>query len=222
MNSTVLSTEYTKDNDARDSAASTSVMTSVYITISVVVVTITCVVLVMIIVYSRKKREKAESNNKQMEVQQINSVNSAQEQPGAITLESWLNNVGLTKYYTVFVENGFGDGHRTNAALLDLNDDDLMDIGITNKEHRKLILNQIKQNNLSENEKFHSHDSSDSNVHDIEEMYTTEKQEGTKDLTFNGNTTSNGNTDIGEIYTNEKREETNHTTTNGNTDIGDV
>eukprot|EP01084_Bolivina_argentea_P044750 82331_1 len=130
---------------------------------------ILCCVLILI-VYYKKKQKRVKTNAEQMEMQKISSINSINssnnieeinepnEQPGAITLKSWLTNIDLMEYYDVFVENGFGVGHNTDATLFDLNDEDLMDMGITKVAHKKLILNQIKHSDDSDM----SNDSSDS------------------------------------------------------------
>eukprot|EP01083_Nonionella_stella_P237755 833766_1 len=48
-------------------------------------------------------------------------------------LHMWLHNVGLTEYYQLFIDQGFGD---KMSALSTLTEDDLKEIGITKMAHR--------------------------------------------------------------------------------------
>eukprot|EP01084_Bolivina_argentea_P148036 258904_1 len=58
-------------------------------------------------------------------------------------LRMWLDNIDLIQYHDVFINEGFGD-HM--SALHKLNNDDLKDMGINKIAHRKVILEQIKNN----------------------------------------------------------------------------
>lgn len=69
-------------------------------------------------------------------------------EPGGITLESWLNELGLIEYYQSFKQHGFGDNIK---ALYSLKDDDLKDLGVQKMGHRKLILTKIYEEYLAAN-----------------------------------------------------------------------
>merc|ERR1712113_981447 len=54
-----------------------------------------------------------------------------------------MGTLGMEQYYSLFIEQGFGD---KMTALSKLNDNDLKEIGITKMAHRKVILEQIQSN----------------------------------------------------------------------------
>ena len=50
------------------------------------------------------------------------------------TVRVWLNSMGLVQYFDAFIDNGFGEHMRTLSTL---SDEDLVDLGISDLEHRQ-------------------------------------------------------------------------------------
>ena len=59
-----------------------------------------------------------------------------------LLIKNWLKNeCNLLEYYNLFIENGFDD----IDLIFDLNNNDLIEIGIKKKGHRMKILKEIKK-----------------------------------------------------------------------------
>eukprot|EP00483_Globobulimina_turgida_P012950 UN12974 len=58
-------------------------------------------------------------------------------------VQIWLNSMGLSEYYDIFIKHGFGE---QMASLLKLSEQELDNMGIRKLAHRKRILWQIQNN----------------------------------------------------------------------------
>eukprot|EP01084_Bolivina_argentea_P019731 36697_1 len=120
-------------------------------------------ILFLIIGYFKNKKIKSRNNGvNAIELEKVTSLSTIETETNGtlqITevlsddneneLKNWLNNIGLIEYSDIFIENGFSDGI---DELLDLNNNDLKDMGISKVAHRKRILKQIGNGNSKDND----------------------------------------------------------------------
>ncbi|VEN34928.1 unnamed protein product [Callosobruchus maculatus] len=70
------------------------------------------------------------------------SQNSLQTAEGTLTVEKWLQSIGLGDYAGMFMNSGFDDINFLNGVL---EENDLKEMGITSEVERQIILDTIKQ-----------------------------------------------------------------------------
>ncbi|CAH1958287.1 unnamed protein product [Acanthoscelides obtectus] len=70
------------------------------------------------------------------------SQNSLQHTEGTLTVEKWLQSIGLGDYSGMFMNSGFDDINFLNGVL---EENDLKEMGITSEVERQIILDTIKQ-----------------------------------------------------------------------------
>eukprot|EP01084_Bolivina_argentea_P100839 180912_1 len=90
--------------------------------------------------------EKRKMNLRKMKT----NVSTTMQDIEHLSLKMWLNNIGLTQYYNLLVQNGFENISYLTSGL---QEKDLIEIGIHLKGHRLKLLSEIKklqQNTLNE------------------------------------------------------------------------
>eukprot|EP01084_Bolivina_argentea_P077168 139892_1 len=114
------------------------------------------ITVILIIKYRKNRREEHANDKDNIQLSRITSVSTTiatdnivqkidKGEPSKIQLASWLKNISLMEYYDIFTANGYTQGQNLMTALSETTNDDLKEMGIKKVAHRKLILNQIKQ-----------------------------------------------------------------------------
>eukprot|EP01084_Bolivina_argentea_P016419 30730_1 len=136
-------TAYTTERSGENTSNSRAQNPNIFIwTLGGILLMVLALIIIAYKLYFRRNENTSKNTAQQIELSQFTF--NKEQQPGAITLESFLGSIELMEYYNVFVNNGFGGHTQANAQLLELNDDDLKDMGIK-LGHRKLILKKLER-----------------------------------------------------------------------------